>query len=302
MGSPNLIILILGLFLAGFSVYLFLATLLKTNRDSEALSWAVGDEPIRSKSPLVNFSRPLVHQLTLQHAVRFKAPAYRKRLAKKIATAGLSGELNVDEFIGLQILWGILLPVLLVIINFALQLGYPYLLTVAIGLAGWLFPQFYIRAEKKRRYLAVIADLPFFIDLLALATMASLDIIGAINRIVEKAQDSVLADELAIVLKDIKLGRPRVEALRGLAHRLDIPEITSFIAVVTDADEMGASLAAVLKDQSVQMRVERFARAEKAGARASQALLFPLMLFILPAVMLTLFGPVVLQFIYGGGF
>jgi tight adherence protein C len=85
-----------------------------------------------------------------------------------------------------------------------------------------------------------------------------------------------------------------------MSKRLDIPEITSFVAVLIDADATGASISKVLKEQSEQIRLERFVRAEKAGARASQALLVPMILFILPAVFIIVFGPVIIQFMYGG--
>ena len=102
-------------------------------------------------------------------------------------------------------------------------------------------------------------------------------------------------------MKDIKLGSSRSDALKALSSRLDIPEVTSFVAVVVDADQTGASVAGVLKDQSEQMRMERFMRAEKAGAAASQAILMPMIFFILPAVFIMVFGPVILNFVYGGG-
>jgi tight adherence protein C len=102
------------------------------------------------------------------------------------------------------------------------------------------------------------------------------------------------------VLKDIKVGSSRREALTRLADRLDIPEITSVVAVVRDAEETGASIAQVLKDQAIQMRLERFVRAEKAGARASQAMLFPMMFLIMPAVLIMVFAPVVINMFYGG--
>jgi tight adherence protein C len=76
-------------------------------------------------------------------------------------------------------------------------------------------------------------------------------------------------------------------------------EMTSFVAVLIDAEATGASISQVLKDQSIQMRLERFVRAEKAGAQASQLILLPLMLFILPAVFVMVFGPVVVSMIYG---
>lgn len=109
-----------------------------------------------------------------------------------------------------------------------------------------------------------------------------------------------MAEEFSIVLKDIKIGSSKSDALREMAERLDMPEITSFVAVLIDAESTGASISQVLKDQSVQMRLERFVRAEKAGAQASQLILIPLMLFILPAVFIMVFGPMALSFMYGG--
>ena len=297
----DLIILIAGLGFAGISVYLFVHAMLANNADADQLAWASGDEPVKSKSPIVNFSRPLVHNFTLQHAARVKSESYRKKVEQKLLSAGLDQELNVDEFIGLQILWGVMAPIVFTILNFALRLGLPYPACIGLGLVGFVFPHFHVRSTKASRYLSVVTDLPFFIDLLALSTEAGLDFIGAIQRITEKAENSVLADELDRVLKDIKLGSSRADALRALSNRLDIPEITSFCAMVIDADQTGTEISSVLKDQSKQMRLERFVRAEKAGARASQLILMPMMLFILPAVFIVVFAPVIVQFFYGGG-
>ncbi|MGZ3742241.1 MAG: type II secretion system F family protein [Pseudobdellovibrionaceae bacterium] len=302
MGSADLL-LIAGFILGGLSIYLFVSALFSSNKDSQQLSWANNSEPAKSKSPVINFSRPLVHQFTLHHAARIKNVSYRKRVRKHILTSGLSSELNEDEFIGLQILWGVMFPIFLYVMNFALGLDLPTVLLVCMGLGGFVFPQMHASAEKKRREISVRGDLPFFIDLLALSVEAGLDFFAAINKIVDKAQgtDSVLADEFGTVLKDVKIGASKAQALKDMAERLDISEITSFVAVLVDAESSGASISKVLKDQSVQMRLERFVRAEKAGARASQAILIPLMLFILPAVFIMVFGPVAVSFIYGGG-
>lgn len=293
-------ILLSGLGLAALSAYLFMTAIFTNNTDAEALAWASGTEPVKSKNGLINFSRPLVHNFTLQHAGRLKSVGYRKRVTRRLLTAGLSSELNEDEFIGMQILWGIMAPLVLTVMNFALQMGLPWYFPLSLGLFGWLFPNLYCTSQRKARYTAVVVDLPFFIDLMALSTEAGLDFMGSLQRIVEKADNSVLAEEMRIVLKDIKLGSSRREALTRLADRLDIPEITSVVAVVRDAEETGASIAQVLKDQSIQMRLERFVRAEKAGARASQAMLIPLMFLILPAVFIMVFAPVALSMFYGG--
>ncbi|WP_253720872.1 type II secretion system F family protein [Bdellovibrio bacteriovorus] len=301
MGSAELM-LILGLLLAGVAVFLFVNSIFASNTDKQQLSWANNDEPVKSKNAIINFSRPLVHQFTLQHALRIRSEGYRKRVRKYIKTSGLSAEINEDEFIGLQLLWGVMFPIFLLIMNFSLQLGLPVPMVIGVGLMGFYLPQIHAKGEKKRRELSVRADLPFFIDLLALSVEAGLDFFSAIQKIVDKAQgtDSVLADELGTVLKDIKIGASKTQALKDMAERLDMNEITSFVAVLVDAESTGASISQVLKDQSVQMRLERFVRAEKAGAKASQTILIPLMLFILPAVFIIVFGPVAVSFMYGG--
>lgn len=294
------LLLVGGLIMAAYAVYSFVRALLTTETDKQVLSWATNSEPEKSKSGLINGSRPLVHQFSLKYAIRIKSPSYRKRIQKLILTAGLSRELNVDEFIGLQILWGVMIPSLLYTFNFALEMGIPSLVLLLFAIFAGYAPILYANREKRNRESSVRADLPFFADLLALSTEAGLDFISAIQRIFEKAESSVLAEELGAVLKDIKLGSSRADALKAMATRLDIPEITSFVAVLVDADATGASIAQVLKDQSTQIRLERFVRAEKAGARASQAIMIPMMLFILPAVFIVIFGPVILQFFYGG--
>ncbi len=300
MGSAE-ILLVGGLLSAAFAVYSFVSSIMSTGQaEKDFLSWASGNEPVKSKSALVNASRPLVHQFTLKYALKYKNERYRKQVERSILTAGLSKELNVDEFIGMQMLWGLMIPALFGILNFALEFGFPapvFLVMVPLGL---YLPRMYADSQKKMREVSVRADLPFFADLLALSTEAGLDFISAIQRIADKAEDSVLAEELGNVLRDIKLGSARADALKGMAARLEISEITSFVAVLVDADSTGASISQVLKDQSAQIRLDRFVRAEKAGARASQMILFPMMLFIMPAVFLVLMGPIVVQFFYGG--
>jgi len=290
--------LISGLLILGFAVYHFVSILLGDQDDRKALSWASDSEPEKSSSPFLEFSRLLVHKFALHWATKVKSKTYRKSVSRKISTAGLDRVLNEDEFIGLQILWGLLVPLFLLLLHFTLEFDFPPFLLIIFGLLGAWFPHAHVRNEKKKRYIEVIVDLPFFIDLLALSTEAGLDFIGAIQRVVEKSPaESVLGTELGLVLRDLKLGQSRAEALRGMATRLDISEITSFVAVLIDADATGASIGHVLKQRSIQMRVERFARAEKAGAQASQAVLIPLMVFILPAVMIMVFGPMVIQFL-----
>lgn len=300
MGSAELL-LFGALLLAGFSVYLLVSVFLDTNNDKDLLAWASGDERPKPKSKIIASSLTLVHQFTLKYAFKFKGATYRKKIEHLLLTAGMSRELTIDEFIGLRLLYGVMFPLLLIIMNFALEMEMPFWFFIVLIPLGYYLPDIHANGVRKNRIQSVRVDLPFFIDLLALSTQAGLDFIGAIQRIVDKAENSILAEELALVLQDIKLGSARIDSMKRLAHRLDMSEITSFVAVLADADATGASIAQVLKDQSIQMRLERFVRAEKAGARASQLILIPIVLFILPAVFIMVFGPVALQFNQGGG-
>lgn len=299
MGRSDLL-LFSSLLLIGVSVYLFVSVILGNNNDKDLLAWASGEDKPKPKSKVIEIALILTRQFTLKYALKIKDTAYRKKVDHLLLTAGMSREMTVDEFIGMRILFGVMFPILLYLLNLAAEAEMPLTFILVLIPLGYNLPDIHAKGIKNQRILSVRSDLPFFIDLLALSTEAGLDFIGAIQRIADKAQNSVLAEELALVLQDIKLGSSRIDSMKRLAQRLDMSEITSFVAVLADADATGASISQVLKDQSIQMRLERFVRAEKAGARASQLILLPIVLFILPAVFIMVFGPIALQFEQGG--
>ncbi len=297
MGSDK-IMLFLGVFAGGISIYFFVSAFIQNNNDKAQLNWANNETPAISKNPIINMSRPLVHQFTLQHALKIKNQNYRKKILRFIKIGGLSSELNEDEFIGLQILWGVMFPLFFSLLNFALQLEIPYLMIFILIPLGFYLPIMHSLGEKKKREVSVRGDLPFFIDLLALSVEAGLEFFSAIQKLIEKAKgtDSVLAQELSIVIHETQMGSSREEALKKMVDRLEMTEITSFIAVILDAQASGAPIARVLKDQSEQIRIERFVRAEKAGEKATQMIMIPIMFCIVPAVFIMILGPVALSF------
>ncbi len=296
--DSSFLILLSSLFLIGISVYLFVSVILKQNNESNAMAWAEGSEPDKSKHPLIQFSRPLVHNFTLSHVRRIKSKKYRAKVENKLILGGLTKELNVDEFIGLQILWGIAFPILFTILNFGLQLNFPYFVILIISLVGIYFPHAYCNSSYKKRKSDVLKDLPLFVDLLALSTEAGLDFFGSIKKITEKApKGNTLAEEFLEVLKSVQLGQTKKDALLDLDKRLDTAELKSVISIIIDSGETGASISESLKAKSVQMRFERFARAEELGGKAAQKILIPMMLFILPAIFIIVFAPAVFQFV-----
>ena len=291
-------LLILGILIGGAGVYVAVSALIESISASQniALSWSSGDAPKKSKSPLIRLIRPLIHKLILPLLARYKLEGAKERIKRDIQSAGLSHELNENEFIGLVVFLGIVFPIFLTVLNFLFEMGYPWWGNIIFGIVAGLFPSAYVRGEKNARRGQILVDLPFVVDLLALSTKPGLDFIGAIQRVVDKMTGGPLAEEMAQVLRDLKLGSSRADALNGLAWRLNMSEVSSFIAVLTTADALGAGITDVLRQQSDQMRQERFVRAEKAGAEASQKIFLPIVAFILPAVMLMVFGPLILQF------
>ena len=301
MGSEN-IMLFSSVFAGGIAVYFFISAFIQSNSDKAQLSWANNDEPVLSKNPIINMSRPLVHQFTLQHALKIKSESYRKKVSKYIMVGGLSAELNEDEFIGLQILWGFMFPLFIALMNFAMQMDFPILFIIALIPFGFYLPIMHSLGEKAKRESSVRGDLPFFIDLLALSVEAGLEFFSAIQKLIDKSKGngSVLSDELAIVIHETQMGSSREEALRKMSQRLEMSEITSFVAVILDAQASGAPISKVLKDQSETIRLERFLRAEKAGEKATQTIMIPIMVCIVPAVFIMVLGPVALGFMYEG--
>jgi tight adherence protein C len=174
-------------------------------------------------------------------------------------------------------------------------------MVVLLAMVFSFVPDFLLKDMVTKRQKAIVRALPFSVDLLTLVVEAGLDFSQGLQRVVERGPAGPLADELSLMLREIRLGTTRSDGLRNLAERCGVPEVSSFSSVLIQADRLGASIGTVLRAQADLMRAERFQRAEKAGARASSIILVPLVLFILPAALLVIVGPVLLRFIYGMG-
>ena len=163
-------------------------------------------------------------------------------------------------------------------------------------LIGFVYPSLMVSSARKSRHEEIKLQLPFVIDLLTLSTEAGLDFIGALQKVVEKTRSGPLVQEIERMLQEIRLGTTRSDSMRAMSWRIDLQETSSLIAVLVTADQMGSSLGDVLRVQSDLIRTQRFTSAEKKGSAATQKLLFPLIFFIMPAVFIMIFGPVILGF------
>jgi tight adherence protein C len=255
-----------------------------------------------ASNALVKVTRPFFTQYVVP-TLRGKKFWDNQRLKykRKLVTAGLRDELTPDEFIAFKIFLIVFFPLIGGVLNAGGILDISLFYILLSGVLGWFYPDLWVKGRIANRQKKILRALPFIVDLLTLSTEAGLDFIGAIGKVVEKANPSPLIDELSQLLKEIKVGSSRQEALRELSLRVNMTEVNSFVAILISADQMGASIGKVLRQQSDAIRVERMIRAEKAGALAAQKLMIPLMGCAVPAVFIMILGPIVLGFIYGGG-
>ncbi len=286
--------------LIGLAVFL-IARMLFAEEESRAAAENLNDQGKRQASnPLVRITRPLFSQYVAP-MIRGKAlwENQRRGYRRKLISAGLKDELTPDEFIAFKFFLILFFPLVGGFLKAGDFIDLEVGTILASGVLGWFYPDLWIKGRIQKRQGEILKSMPFIVDLLALSTEAGLDFVGAIGKVVDKAKSSPLVDEFSQLLKEIKVGSSRQEALRELSLRVGMTEINSFVAILISADQMGASIGKILRQQSDQIRAERMLRAEKAGAAAGQKLLLPIILLILPAVMLMIFGPFLLGMIYG---
>ena len=228
-------------------------------------------------------------------AAGVKWPSYRERATSAIARSGWGEPFTVDHLLALKMLTALFLPLFGAML-FPL-LRNPAVFVIAAVVAFHL-PDYLLAASRKAREREIVRALPGAVDVLSLSVEAGLEFLIALERLVKRGLSGSLRDELTAVLNDIRLGTTRSDALRGMAARLEIPQVSSFVSTLVQADMLGASIGDVLKSQASFLRTERFQRAEKAGGQATQKIIFPMMLFIFPAVLLIVIAPIALKFIY----
>lgn len=159
-------------------------------------------------------------------------------------------------------------------------------------LFGFIYPQMYLKDKVKKRTNTFLKELPFFLDMITLCVESGLNFNGALQQAVLKGPKGVVRSELSRVLREIKAGKVRVEALRQITTRIDDTSVRNLIASIIQAENMGMSLGPILRIQSDQRRIERFLRAEKIAMEAPVKMLFPLVAFIFPCTFVVIGFPV----------
>lgn len=210
---------------------------------------------------------------------------------QRIGAAGMDEVLTAEQYLGLCILSPIVAFVVMIIM-LAVGSGGLGILLAAL-LAFW--PTLWLRASVTKRHTEILKALPNLLDLLTLSVEAGKDFLSALRDILAKRKNDALTQEFSRALHEIQLGKKRQVALREMAERVRQPELMSVVGSIVQADEMGVSIGQLLKIQSDQLRTKRFALAEKLANETPVKILFPVVVFIFPAVLILLLAPILMQ-------
>jgi len=171
-----------------------------------------------------------------------------------------------------------------------------------LGLLGFLLPDIYLKIRLNQYKREIARILPETIDLLDMAISAGLDFLSGIQWLSEKAQANPFVEQLQIMATEIRMGRSRTEALKGLSQRLNIPEVSSFVRTLIQAEKMGTSVAEAFNILSEDIRAQRYERGERYALKSSVYILFPLLFCILPVILIVVAGPIIIKFSTGSLF
>ncbi|MCX5859198.1 MAG: type II secretion system F family protein [Proteobacteria bacterium] len=223
---------------------------------------------------------------------------YFAGVRKRLVSAGSPLALAPPEFLALKVMGAFAGLVIGLLLGCLWPMG---IWILAAGIFGFMYPDIWLRDQRLKRQRRILKEMPYQLDLLTLSVEAGLDFSSGLERIIAKASPGPLRDEFFLTLQEMKMGRSRLDSLKGLAGRISIPDINTMISSLIQAEEMGSGLGPTLRVQSDQFRSKRFQRAEKLAMEAPVKMIFPL-LFIFICVFIMLFGSVILSAFKGGIF
>lgn len=223
-----------------------------------------------------------------------------KRIIRMMRKSGVDYAIDPYEFVAAKVVMALIVTMgTLLLIQGALAHHSLLFLSIAL-MGGFLYPEYWLKKAGDRRSRAIAKSLPFFLDVLTLSVEAGLSFGAALAQAVEKAPDGPLKQEFKRILRDVRAGKPRSEAMRDFADRVDLISVNGFVSAVIQAETLGVSLGQTLRMQAEQRRNERFLRAEKLAMEAPVKMLGPLILFIFPCTFIVLLFPIAMKFMQSG--
>ncbi|MDD3298916.1 MAG: type II secretion system F family protein [Firmicutes bacterium] len=204
--------------------------------------------------------------------------------------------MSPQEFMTLQLGTTVIIPSVLAFVLYRADYGIDEIMAISIlfAAAGYLLPKYILISRINRRKNMIRRELPGMIDLLTVSMEAGLSFDMALTKIVSKSS-GLLAEQLGLAINKIRRGIPRSQALREMAQKVDVDELTNFIRTVLQAEKLGISISNILRVQATQMREAKKQWAREKGGKAAVKIIIPLVVFIMPVLFVVLIGPLVLN-------
>jgi len=210
-------------------------------------------------------------------------------LAYRLSVSGFREPGDADTFLNAKLLF----PVLGVLLGTFTGRGNVLIASLMLGAAGFFAPDLFVLWAKKKRTMSIALSLPNAMDLLVMCMEAGLGLDQAMLRVAQVMHKAApgLSEELELVSREQRAGRPRIEAWQNMAHRVDLDVLRQFTGMLAQTERMGTPISRSLSQFADNLRTKRLLEAEERAAKTSTKLVFPLVLFIFPALFIVILGP-----------
>lgn len=236
---------------------------------------------------------------SLADLVRPKQSWQVSRLQKQLVVAGYRHPGAVNIFLAIKAITTLAFPLLLLVSPLMDRFkGSMAIVVLAVAAAiGFILPGYIITLKTRKRQTAITRELPDVLDLLAITVEAGLGLDAAIARVAKEVRVSspILSGEMNLASLELRAGIPRDQALRNLANRCGVDEVSSLVAMLNQADRFGVSVGRSLRVHSDSVRTKRRQRMEELAAKIPLKLLFPVLFLIFPAIMVVMAGPAIIR-------
>jgi tight adherence protein C len=307
--TVTIIVVLILVGVIGGAVALVIAGMRRSKVDQDPLSARLAEFSQRGETASleeIELSQPFVDRVVYPIMVKIGELSSRitpqkmvENTAKKLELAGNPGRMDARAFLSLRFILSAVLGglfFLLSIFSNSWPVSRELLLTVGLVMLGYFLPQLYLSSKISRRQRSIRKALPDALDLLTICVEAGLGFDAAMSKINEK-WDNDLALSFGRAIREIQLGKLRREALRDMSDRIGLSEMTSFVAAVIQSEQLGVSMAKVLRIQADQMRMKRRQRAEEEAHQAPIKMLLPMVGFTFPTIFIVLLTPAALRLV-----
>jgi len=297
-----LVFIVIVLFASGIYFYI------KHLRERRDLMKRVKEETtaeIKSKGNVFQSTKDELIGLirTLGNYVKPKGEGDLSHLRKTFLKAGYRGVNTAVIFFGVKTLLAVVFAIGFILVRIMILKNvaplHLILVTILLALVGFYLPDLWLRMKISARKEEIARGFPDALDLLVVCVEAGVGLDAAIYRVGEemRVSNKILSDEFKMLSLELRAGKTRRDALRNLAMRTGLEDVSSFVTLLIQTDKFGTSLAQAVRVQSESMRRKRFQMAEEMAAKLPVKLVFPLILCIFPALFIVVLGPAAIRII-----